>query len=313
VARIRSVKPEFHSDERLARDLTREQRLFYIGMWNEADDEGRLRANSRKLLGAIFPYEDDLDGSFVDAVLVRLAETGRAVLYAIGGERICQLTKFPKHQKVNKPTPSKLPPPPKKVASVLGWLSGSAPVGLPADSRGEVEVEVEVEQGKGSVRGSGVAREDSPSAEQVNTERPNPWAPNDDHRARATELGLDIDSEVRKYRAHRGREARTMDHDDFTLWLERAPDFKRSGRDEDDQVPRTYTPPLAPQDDTPAPSPEQRAQGMALVREAVEQTNGKHTRSRTPMPPETIDDPDVIARREEALARAREQIGRAAS
>ena len=59
--RIRTYKPEFWSSERLSRDLTRDQRMFYLGLITEADDAGRFLATARRLLGVIFPYEDDLD------------------------------------------------------------------------------------------------------------------------------------------------------------------------------------------------------------------------------------------------------------
>ncbi|MGE0456425.1 MAG: hypothetical protein AB7I13_00245 [Vicinamibacterales bacterium] len=170
MARIRSVKPDFHTDRRLATDLTREQRLFYQGMWNFADDEGRMVADPRGLLGEIFRYEKDLDETWVEELLVRLVVTDRAVLYEVGGEQICQLTKFSKHQKISHPTPSRLPPPPKKMASTLGWLSvkysgaipGVSPEVLRPDV--EVEVEVEVEQGSGSREQGGGSREAPESA-----------------------------------------------------------------------------------------------------------------------------------------------------
>lgn len=112
MARIRSIKPEFWSDYRLAQDLTRDERLFYIALWNEADDEGRFLAHPRRLLGVVFPYDDDLHESFIERSLNRLAETGRLILYEVNGEPYGQLTKFKDHQRVNRPQPSKLPAPP---------------------------------------------------------------------------------------------------------------------------------------------------------------------------------------------------------
>lgn len=113
MARIRAIKPDFWQDYRTAQDLSRDQRLFYIGLWNEADDEGRFLAHPRRLLGAIFPYERDLSESFVIDSLSVLAATGRLVLYTVGNEPYGQLTKFAKHQRINRPSPSRIPAPPK--------------------------------------------------------------------------------------------------------------------------------------------------------------------------------------------------------
>lgn len=112
MARIRTIKPSYFTDARLARDLPRDARLFYPGLWTEADDEGRFHAHPRRLLGAIFPYEEDLTPEDVERWLRILEETGRCVLYEVDGELYGQLTRFAKHQSVNRPTPSKLPPAP---------------------------------------------------------------------------------------------------------------------------------------------------------------------------------------------------------
>lgn len=112
MARIRSIKPEFWTDFRLAKDLPRDVRLFYIALWNEADDEGRFQAHPRRVLGACFPYDDDLSAEDIKGWLQLLEESGRLVLYTIDDEPYAELTKFGPHQKINRPTPSRLPAPP---------------------------------------------------------------------------------------------------------------------------------------------------------------------------------------------------------
>lgn len=112
MARIRTIKPEFWQDHSLAKELTRDQRLLYIGLWNEADDEGRFLANPRRLLGNLFPFDEDIHGGFIEASLRLLADTGRVLLYEVDGTPYGQLTKFSEHQRINRPTPSRIPPPP---------------------------------------------------------------------------------------------------------------------------------------------------------------------------------------------------------
>jgi len=121
--RIRTIKPEFWQDGKTARELTRDQRLFYIGLWNVADDEGRFRLNVRSLLGDIFPHDEDLHGAFIEDSLRVLADTGRLVMYALDGERFGQLLHFMEHQRINRPTPSRIPPPPKDLSETHGALS----------------------------------------------------------------------------------------------------------------------------------------------------------------------------------------------
>jgi len=121
--RTRRIKPEFFEDMKLARELSIDQRYFYIGLWVFADDEGRLRPNPRRLLADIFPYDYDIDEAWVGQALDRLEETGRLLRYEVEGQEYGYLTKFLKHQSINRPRPSRLPPPPLRKTPHFG--SGS--------------------------------------------------------------------------------------------------------------------------------------------------------------------------------------------
>ena len=134
MARIRSIKPEFWKDRKLARELDREQRLAYIALWNEADDEGRFEASTRSLLGAIFPHDEDLDREWMETLLRKLVETERVVLYEANGERCGHLTKFKKHQRISHPGKGRLPSPPEDIEHPYGWL-GRVSGGVSGGSR----------------------------------------------------------------------------------------------------------------------------------------------------------------------------------
>jgi hypothetical protein len=122
--RIRSIKPELWADEALAR-LPRDARLLFIGMLNFADDEGRLRGNPLLIRAQVFPYEPDLD---VGALLDALAEGGFILKYETEGQSYLWVRNFEKHQKIEKPSPSKLPPPPaKKPRRAVGEGSPTPP------------------------------------------------------------------------------------------------------------------------------------------------------------------------------------------
>lgn len=113
MARIRTIKPEFWTDD-LMGSISRSSRLLFIASWNMADDEGLLRWSAPFLKGAVFPFDDDLD---VDGVQVLMGELETAgVIFAYRGGRsqqaLAYVVNFHKHQKINRPSPSRLPPPP---------------------------------------------------------------------------------------------------------------------------------------------------------------------------------------------------------
>jgi hypothetical protein len=110
MARIRSIKPEFWEDEDVA-SLSPLARLLYIATWNMADDEGLLRWGAPYLKSNAFMYDDDIDIDQVAGLMAEL-ETGRFVMPYQGGKTLMRcgwIVSFPKHQKPNRPQPSKLP------------------------------------------------------------------------------------------------------------------------------------------------------------------------------------------------------------
>lgn len=112
MARIRSVKPEFWTDEDLA-DISRDARLMYIGLWNIADEHSRLRGDPRYVKGQLFPYDDDLSREAVDGLVDELAKVGKVVRYQAKGSSYLFLPTLHKHQRLDTAkVPSRLPPPP---------------------------------------------------------------------------------------------------------------------------------------------------------------------------------------------------------
>lgn len=134
MARIRTIKPEFWQDERVAA-LSPLARLLFVGLWNLADDEGRLRGHPALIRGALFPYDDprSLD---VGALLDELVEAGRVQAYEADGERFLWVRHFRQHQKIDRPTPSRLPAPPAETGSRPRAASTSPRRVLDESSRG---------------------------------------------------------------------------------------------------------------------------------------------------------------------------------
>ena len=113
MARIRTIKPEFWTDDLLG-SLSREARLLFIATWNLADDEGLLRWSAPFLKGAVFPFDDDLSVKDVQKLMEEVCAAG-IVFWYVGGrsqQPLGYIVNFLKHQKINRPGPSRLPPPP---------------------------------------------------------------------------------------------------------------------------------------------------------------------------------------------------------
>ncbi|MDR0478311.1 MAG: hypothetical protein LBH31_00605 [Burkholderiaceae bacterium] len=108
MARIRSIKPDFPQSESMGQ-VSREARLCFIMLWTIADDQGRLRGNSRMLASLLFPYDDDAK-DHMDGWLDQLSSKGCIARYEVDGTRYIQVLNWIKHQKIDKPTESKLPP-----------------------------------------------------------------------------------------------------------------------------------------------------------------------------------------------------------
>lgn len=112
MARIRSIHPEFWEDEDIGA-LSRDARLLFIGTWNLADDEGLLRWAPSYLKASVFMYDDDVDVAEVERLMGELADANLVFPYRGGKalQRLGWIPSFRKHQKPNRPQPSKLPPP----------------------------------------------------------------------------------------------------------------------------------------------------------------------------------------------------------
>ena len=108
MARIRSIKPEFPQSESMGR-ISRDARLTFIQCWTLADDEGRLRGNSRMLASLLFPYDDDAPG-LIDEWLAELEREKCLIRYQIEGQSYMQISNWLNHQKIDKPSRSKIPP-----------------------------------------------------------------------------------------------------------------------------------------------------------------------------------------------------------
>ena len=105
MARIRTIKPDFFLDEGVA-ELPMEARLGFIGLWTQADKEGKLENRPKMLKAVIFPY-DRVD---FEKALLKLSEAGLITLYAVEGKNYIKIKGFEKHQRPHHSEPESIIP-----------------------------------------------------------------------------------------------------------------------------------------------------------------------------------------------------------
>lgn len=105
MARIRSIKPDFWTDEHIV-ELSPWARLLFIGLWNFADDDGRMEYSPKRIKMQIFPS----DSIEVSELFGEIRRENLIVVYVVDGKEYLQIKNFAKHQKVDKRTPSRHPP-----------------------------------------------------------------------------------------------------------------------------------------------------------------------------------------------------------
>lgn len=107
MARIRTIKPEFPQSESMGR-VSREARLLYVNLWTVVDDEGRARGSSRMLASLLYPYDDDAP-TLMERWLYELDIEGCIRRYEVEGSTYIDLPNWLKHQRIDKPSKSRLP------------------------------------------------------------------------------------------------------------------------------------------------------------------------------------------------------------
>lgn len=111
MARIRTIKPEFWEDEKIG-ILSHGARLLFIGCLNLSDDEGLLRWNEMYLGSSIFTY-DSIKAETVQKWMNELTDNELVYVYQSGvlKQKIGYIINFHKHQRIDKPQPSRFTPP----------------------------------------------------------------------------------------------------------------------------------------------------------------------------------------------------------
>lgn len=108
MARIRTIKPDAFTSDSLS-SVSVLARWTFAGIWTHCDDEGRGRADARLIKAALFPLDDSINVPHVDKVLDELESIGAICRYEAAGKLYLHCPKWSLHQRINRPSESKMP------------------------------------------------------------------------------------------------------------------------------------------------------------------------------------------------------------
>ncbi|MFI1953142.1 hypothetical protein ACH437_15035 [Streptomyces xinghaiensis] len=109
MARIRTIKPEAFFSESLAEVSVNAERTFF-GLLTQADDQGRFRDNAAIINGLLWPLRAEHTAVHAAEDLQQLTDAGLICRYTgCDGRRYLHVATWGEHQKIDKPSQSRLP------------------------------------------------------------------------------------------------------------------------------------------------------------------------------------------------------------
>ena len=125
--RIRTIKPEFWDSPGTARASLR-ARLFFIAMWNWADDYGIGTANPKQLIGFAFPNDDDVTVTDYPRLVAEVSDCFEVIFYHVDGRPFYAIPSWEKHQRTEKRAKRRNPLPSEGIQTVTDSPRHSADV-----------------------------------------------------------------------------------------------------------------------------------------------------------------------------------------
>lgn len=151
MARIRTIKPEFWDSPDTAR-ASMTARLFFIAMWNWADDWGVGLAAPKPLIGFAFPNDDEITTADFPTLAKEVAECFDVVFYRVLGRAYYSIPSWDKHQRTERKA-KRLNPSPDEAESLMFTRESEQPIlasEIPTQVTDVQASEKEREQGKGN-------------------------------------------------------------------------------------------------------------------------------------------------------------------
>jgi len=142
MARIRTIKPDFYLDDKLA-ELDPYTRIVFSGLWTQADREGKLKDEPKKLKVILLPY----DNKDMDKMLGNLNDSGFITRYGVGGKKYIKINNFLEHQRPHHTEQdSMIPDPEEETVYKQPCIDGDNRVGRERKGREEKGKEGSVEK-----------------------------------------------------------------------------------------------------------------------------------------------------------------------
>jgi hypothetical protein len=104
VARIRTIKPDFWTDDTIT-ECSLSARLLFIGIWNFADDAGNLDRSAKQIKARVFPV-DNVD---CEVLIQELLTHGLLIEYSVSDKKYLHIPGFADHQVINRPSKPSVP------------------------------------------------------------------------------------------------------------------------------------------------------------------------------------------------------------
>ena len=216
MARIRTIKPDFWTDEEIV-ELDPLDRLLFIGLWNFCDDQGFMDYRPKKIKMQVMPA-DDID---IPRALERLRRASLVVAYDAPNGVVLHIRNWGKHQRVNNPSKERYSPSDLRERGGFEDTLHSPNDSWSPEGKG---MEGKGREGKGR-DGAGAPHlgyrvgDDEPAEAMVpntmpETTFPKGWGPGARHIAYAAENALEIRGEFSRFRDHardKGRLSRDWD------------------------------------------------------------------------------------------------------
>lgn len=111
MARKRMISPEIWESQSfsLLSDLAK---IVFISLFSHADDEGRGIAKPTYIMNTTFPYDENRRVADIKKALSEIALKMSVQFYNVNGNEYYVMQRWERWQKIDKPSKSKLPPPP---------------------------------------------------------------------------------------------------------------------------------------------------------------------------------------------------------
>lgn len=122
MARIRSIKPEIRSSEKVC-SWPIEVRYFWILLWGYVDDYGKGRDNSKLIKADSYPLDDEITSKTVEKWMKVLEDDDVIKRYTVDDKPYFLILNWSEHQKPSHPAKSVIPwpnPEPDKAQEVSG-------------------------------------------------------------------------------------------------------------------------------------------------------------------------------------------------